>query len=96
MNQFSLTSPGSVQHVDGWSVRNIGRWAVGYSDAGNSGEMEIERGFDSDTIYPDTFRWISPVEREATELERELAVLRVTSGLQFISSKQVIRSPGQA
>jgi hypothetical protein len=57
MTEFSRIQPGEVLHKDGWSVYYRGRWLVMYQLGADMGEMEIEHGPESDTLYPASFHW---------------------------------------
>jgi hypothetical protein len=96
MPEFISTGYGSARHADGWSVEYSGRWQVIYEEADRRAELEIEHGFESETIYPDTLRWTSPVQRDATSEERASIGNRVASALHFISGKSIEVSPGRA
>jgi hypothetical protein len=97
MKDFVLISPQMARHRDGWLAGDGGRWWVRYTEeGGRSGQMEIERGFDSDTIYPETLRWTVPKDRDASKEEQELVSGRVMAALAFVSGKEILSSPGRA
>lgn len=82
-----MLSPGSVEHGDGWRVRNTCRWTVGHQNGERTAEMETERGFDIVTVYPQTLRWLPPYDHEIPNAaEREV----VTAGARCI--EDVLRS----
>jgi len=95
MTEFTFEGPSRVVHRDGWRIRNIARHLVSYEEPdGRRAEIEIERGFSSDTLYPDTLRWVFPDERGASVTEREQVIPRVVSALVAISGDPVELSVG--
>ncbi len=93
---FLRLGPNAVEHADGWRVRNLDRWLVAYEDGDEVAEAEVERGLTTNTLYPDTLRWRSPEDREATADERRVLTERLRAGLAELSGKTIEIEPGRA
>lgn len=89
VSDFHRLGPNTVEHADGWRVRNLDRWLVAYEDGDAVAEVEVERGLASNTLYPDTLRWTTPVRREVTVEERRILADRLLAGLAELSGKAV-------
>lgn len=59
-------------------------------------EVEVERGLTSNTLYPDTLRWTTPVRREVTREERRRLTERLLAGLAELSGKAIEVGPGSS
>lgn len=96
MGEFEFLTPGSVQHRDGWIVRNVGRALVEYQDGGRVAAIQLERGFSSNTIYPDTLKWTEEDVDELEPEEKQTVLSRIEDGLRALSGKEIERCPGRA
>lgn len=89
MSDFHRLGPNTVEHADGWRVRNVDRWLVAYEDGDAVAEVEVERGLTSNTLYPYTLLWTTPVRRDVTGEERRRLTDRLLAGLAELSGKAV-------
>lgn len=96
MGDFEFLTAGSVQHRDGWIVRNVGRALVEYQDGGTVASIQVERGASSSTIYPDTLKWTRMEGAELGPAEEQTVLSRIEDGLRALSGKDIERYPGCA
>ena len=96
LTELTRVRPGEVRHRDDWSVCFRGRWLVVYELGPDKGEMEIEHGPVSATLYPESFHWTMPTNREATSEERGLITSRVIDAMRFMSISGIEVQAGRA
>ena len=96
MSEFVMVTPAYARHKDGWIVGGGERSSIEYRDeGGRSGQMAVERGLSSYTIYPETLRWLAPEARDATSEEQHAAAQRISAALNFMG-KDVLTHSGPA
>lgn len=67
--------PQLVEHPDGWSVGNNGRWTVEYEEPGRLAQVDVDRGVRT-VVYVGSLRWVAPDGTETPLDAGDLARVR--------------------